>query len=154
MIPLLFTSVEFYVVAFIIAAAIIALSVKPASRGQAETIFVKGVLDCDSSNSPAHPEICLKVNDDNSVTLIRKGLDDVTDTSAVTLVITKISFNLQIKERVASLPGQPVNQAVFSLDFLAPERYHITYQAENSERFTAFSLLVKPGISFCKTLNQ
>lgn len=149
MILLSFTSVEFYVIAFIIAAAIIALCIKPASRGEAETIFVKGVL---SSAESTPPSIQIKVNPDNTVTITRRGLTDTTHQSAVTLAITKIGFDLQINERIAPMPGEPANEASFIIDFLAPERYHIKYQAEPAELFAAFTLPVKPGISIEKNL--
>ncbi len=149
MITLFITSVEFYVIALIIAAAIIAFCIKPTARGEAETIFISGILSCNETSTPS---ILIQVNNDNTVTLTRNGLSGVTDKSAITLVITKIGFDLTITERISTLPGHTANQAVFTLDFLAPERYHIKYQAEQPELFTAFTLPVKPGITIERNL--
>lgn len=143
------TSVEFYTISLILAAAIVAICVKPTSYGEVTTEFVKGTPLVGNASEPS---LRISVDDGNMVTIHRLGFDSLTDESAVTLVINKKGFDLEIKERVSLSPGACASEAMFVLDFLSPERYHVTYQADNSERFVAFNLTVKPGNNFVKPL--
>ena len=45
-------------------------------------------------------------------------------------------------------------EAVFVLDFLAPEWYHIQYLNEHDGRFAAFTLHVRPGIHTTRPFKQ
>lgn len=143
------TSVEFYTIAFIVAAAVVAMCVKPPVHGEVITEFVRGTP---TDGIESEPSLQISVDNENRVTVFRLGFEDLTAESVVTLVVNKKGFDLEIKERVSISPGEYVNSAVFMLNFLAPERYHVTYQADNSERFVAFNLTVKPGNRFEKQL--
>ena len=60
-----------------------------------------------------------------------------------------------IEERVTAGPASPVGMAtgaLFNLDFLAPEWYHIRYESERFSEHAAFALHVREGIVMRKPL--
>lgn len=150
---MIFQSVEFYVIAAFVAAAIIAFFSRPASRGVARQHLLAGNLTPDDDDI-ACPSIHLHVNDDGSVTLTRRGVSGIGADGAVSLAVNVIGFDIEIQERqVAGLwPPQSAMQARFTLDFLARERYHLSYSSETAGLFAATSLHVRPGITIDKTL--
>lgn len=150
-----FTSVEFYVLATVVAAAVIGLCAKPTSRGPARTHLLPGILS-DTSDIPADgPALDITCREDGSVIIHRTGLEDITDAGAVSLAITVIGFDISIEERqVIADCGAPRSQVSFALDFLAPEYYHVRYNSDNTGLFAAFTLHVKPGIKIHKQLTR
>lgn len=152
---LLFThSIQFYVIMTVVAAAIIAVVSRPSRRSQARTFLIPGVLDqgdCDTA-----PSITIDVNDDGTITLVRDGLNDVTQSSAVSLAVTMIGFDVTVHERVADgySTDPTCTRATFVLDFMATDRYHIQYIEDRTHRMAAFSLSVRPGIHTTQPLRQ
>lgn len=148
-----FHTVEFYVLMLFVAAAVVALCARPSSRGEALTHLIAGVL---SGGPASEPELAVRVADDGTVFLIRRGLQDVYVGGSAALAITQIGFSLDIKERVIEgVPdGNPFSEAEFALSFLAPEWYHVRYTDERTGRFAAFSLHVRSGITLVRPLVQ
>ncbi len=147
-------SVEFYVVAATVAAAVIALCSRPSSRGEARTHLLSGTLcDCEDAN-PNVQALDITCHEDRSVALTRRGLDGMTTSGAVSLAVTVIGFDITIEERIVTdlRPGQPINTALFTIDFLASERYHIRYNSETTSGFIAFTLHNRPGMRVTKLL--
>ena len=147
-----FNSVEFYVIATVVAAAIVLYFAQPSSRGEARQHLLAGDLSNASGRgwsdtmSP-QASISLRVRDDGAVVLTRYGLNGVSISGAVSLAITVIGFDMTIEERI--VPGNnlddPIDTASFVLDFLAPDRYHLKYNSSSTSSFVATTLLVRPG---------
>lgn len=149
-----FTTTEFYVIASLAAAAIVGFCVKPPSRGQAIESLLAGTL-CDTSDSDPTPRIALSCDDDCRVLLTRHGLDGLTTTGAVSLAATRIASDITIEERVTPTPGgEPVDTALFSLDFIPPGRYHVRYNSESTGLFAAFTLTVRAGNTIIRPLTR
>ncbi len=155
-----FTSVEFYVIATVVAAAIGAYIAKPSFRGEARQHFLSGKLTnstnrnwSDNSDKITGPEISLITRDDGSVAITRHGISGVYESGAVSLAITIIGFDITIEERIVTGNpiDDPIDTASFTLDFLAPERYHLKYNSAATSSFIATTILVRPG--FNKTLS-
>ncbi len=156
------TSVEFYVVAVIVAAAIVAFSARPAGRGPVVQHLLAGDLT-DSGVRGDEQRIELTVNPDNTVILVRRGLRDLDGRCAVSLAIEVKGFDISIKERI-SMPRRradvtstaedlwPVDAATFTLDFLAPEHYHLHYESPSLNLVAVATLHVRPGIRLSKPL--
>lgn len=147
-------SVEFYVLATVVAAAIVAFLVRPSSRGEARQYLLAGELSNASGrnwgeNATFQPAISLIVRDDGAVVLFRHGIDGVSTSGAVSLAITVIGFDITIEERI--VPGnetdEPIDTATFVLDFLAPDRYHLKYNSSATSRFATTTLLVRPDFN-------
>ena len=147
-----FNSVEFYVIATVVAAAIVLYFAQPSSRGEARQHLLAGNLSNASNrswsdNKSVQPAISLIVRDDGAVVLFRHGIEGVTISGAVSLAITVIGFDMTIEERI--VPGNnlddPIDTASFVLDFLAPDRYHLKYNSSSTSSFVATTLLVRPG---------
>ena len=154
-------SVEFYVYATLVAAAIVAFLARPSSRGEASQHLLAGELSNASNRSwsdsnSAQPAISLIVRDDGAVVLFRHGLEGVSSSGAVSLAITVIGFDITIEERI--VPGNnlddPIDTATFVLDFLAPARYHLKYNSSATSSFVATTLLVRPDYEKHLQLNR
>jgi hypothetical protein len=150
-----FHSVEFYVIMMFAAAAVIALCARPSQRGAALTHLVAGWLaDGDAEAAAALHVECLGNGD---VQLRRTGLQGVYATGEVSLAITQIGFDLEIKERIVEgtpVDGAAVHEAVSTLTFMAQDWYHIKYVDEKTGRFAAFTLHVRPGLRQTIELKQ
>lgn len=159
----IFRSVEFYVIATVLAAMIVALCARGDSRGPVREILTAGVITREGEDTPAESEgrepaiefVCL---DDGSVILRRHGISGVTDSGAVSLAMELKGFELKIRERtVAGRPdGEPIDTASFILDFMAPEHYFISYTSDQTSTSTSqtasLTLSVRPGNRVMKRL--
>lgn len=154
-------SVEFYVYATLVAAAIVAFLARPSSRGEARQHLLAGELSNASNRSwsdsnSAQPAISLIVRDDGAVVLFRHGIEGVSSSGAVSLAITIIGFDITIEERI--VPGNnlddPIDTATFVLDFLAPDCYHLKYNSSATSSFVATTLLVRPDYEKHLQLNR
>lgn len=154
-IPLFYiSSVEIYVMATIVATAVVALCVRPSSRGRAHEYLLSGVLcqfcgeSADDSPEAKEPGISFECLDNGNVLLTRYGLQGLTDADAVSLAVTVIGFDVMIEERIhrGSAPGEPIDTALFTLEFLGRERYHIRYNSEPTSMATSLSLSNRDGL--------
>lgn len=94
----IFQTVEFYVIAVLIAAMIVALVARPASRGEARQYLLVGDLIACGNDNPA---ITLRANNDGSVTLTRHRIEGITSTGAVSLAVNVIGWDIVIEERLS-----------------------------------------------------
>lgn len=152
----IFQTVEFYVIVCVVAAAVVALAALPSKRGEAQLFMVAGELSGDDADAgSAEAALDVTCNDDGSVTLRRTGLSGMTSSGAVSLAATVIGFDVNIQERLSSGyrddPATPT--ATFSLDFIARERYHVTYRSDDTGLFAAFTLQNRPGLHITKRLS-
>ncbi len=149
----IFNTVEFYVIAAVIAAAIVAFTAKGGDRGPVRQFLLPGVLT--RSDIPQAPAIELICCDDGAVVLRRHGLPDMALSGAVSLAINVKGFDVEIKERiVAGQPGDTdtVDTASFILEFMGAERYFISYTSEDTGLFAALTLHNRPGIRASKAM--
>ncbi|MCM1356247.1 MAG: hypothetical protein NC212_07570 [Staphylococcus sp.] len=140
-------SVEFYVIAAVIAAAILAFTARGGAKGPVRQYLLPGVLS--KAIEPREASIELLCCDDGSVVLHRHGVAGITLSGAVSLAVEVSGFDVRIKERtVAGKRGDTdgIDTASFVLDFMAPERYFISYTAEDAGLFAALTLHNRPGI--------
>jgi hypothetical protein len=150
----IFQTVEFYVITSVIAAAVVAYMAIPAQRGEVKLHLLAGELF--EGSRDAVPSIEFHCNDDGSVTMLRRGLQGIHASGAVSIAVKVIGFDLMIEERLTqgSVLDLEMAEAQFNLDFLAPEWYHIKYNSEDIGRFCAASLHVRPGLVLRKELMQ
>lgn len=149
------SAVEIYVLLAVAAAAVVALCVKPSARGEAVTRLLAGRL-CRLEDVPAQtPSVDFECLDDGNVLLSRRGLKDLNESGAVSLVVTVIGFDVTVEERIVAGcdGGEPVDTALFTLDFLGPERYHIRYVSEPTASAASLTLHNRPGMHISRTLS-
>lgn len=147
-----FNSVEFYVIAVVIAAAIVGFMAKNSSPGPVRQILLPGQLIDTECDMPAVEFDC---RPDGSVTMTRHGLVDITDRGAVSVAITVKGFEVAIEERLThgvALDATVVNAARFELDFMGSEHYFITYTSPALNLFCALTLHNRAGIHTFKPL--
>lgn len=147
-----FHSVEFYVLATLVAALIVGFIAKPSSRGEARQHLLAGKLSNESNRTwsdiaTMQPSISLRVRDDGTVQLTRHGVQGVSTSGAVSLAVTMIGFDVTIEERI--VPGnnldEPIDTATFEMKFFAPDRYHLKYNSSTTSSFVSTTLLVREG---------
>ncbi len=150
-----FTSVEFYVVAAIIAAAVIAFASRPASVGAVRHFLLVGNL-CDvTDDDDMQPRVAVRCTDSGDVLLSRFGLEGVTTNGGVSLVIDVKGFEITIEERIAAAEGgEDVNAALFNLDFMGHERYSVRYENKDMELIALFTINNRPGMEFVAPLRR
>ncbi|MCM1164262.1 MAG: hypothetical protein NC339_08450 [Muribaculaceae bacterium] len=148
----IFQSVEFYVIAVVVAAAIIAILGRKPSGGAVRQYLLPGLLTSDGDAVvPMPPSVEFVCADDGTVTLHRRGLRGVREDGAVSLAIDVKGFDVAIKERIVPgrEPWQPVDTASFVLDFMGKEHYFISYTTEltpvESGLFASLTLHNRPG---------
>lgn len=141
----IFQSVEFYVIATLVAALIAGVALRPAARGEAVTRLLGATLSHVECDGEAMVEAI--VGDDGSVDIIRRGLPPLSDTGAVSAKVTVTGRDIKVEERIVRGRGEgmPVDTAEFTLDFLAPDRYHLQYVSEPTGMSAAMPLNVLPG---------
>lgn len=145
--------VEFYVIAAVVAAAVLAFAARGEQKGPVRQYLLAGVLSHECvRDQPSVEAIC---NEDGSVVLRRHGLRDINDNDAVSLAVNVKGFDVEIKERRATghrTGGETVDTASFILDFMACERYFISYRSDEDGLFCSFALHNRSGIRTEKRL--
>lgn len=146
-----FHSTEFYVILFVVAAAVVGIFARPGNRGAAVTNLIAGDL---SVTPDTTPRVEIDCGDDGTVTLRRYGVEGINTSGAVSIAVTLIGFDISIEERlVEGQPGDPdINTATFKLDFLGHEHYHMKYNSQASSRFMAATISNRPGFHSVKPL--
>ena len=157
MLPLsILQSVEFYVIAVVVAAAVVAFLGHKPQGGPARQYLLAGVISQEGVSD--RPSIELLCGDDGSVILRRHGLRGVREDGAVSLADGGKGFDVRIIERVVPgrEPWQPVDTASFILDFMGREHYFISYTSESrsseSDLFASLTLNNRPGNRVAKNL--
>lgn len=141
----MFGSIEFYVVAVFIAAAVIGLAAMPRSKGEARTFLYAGELAPDIT--PSEAGILAHVDNHGRLEIYRYGLEGISMAGAYSLAVKIIGFDVTIEERLTTGTRSAENAAIgfASIDCLGPERYHIQYRSEATGRSAAFSINIRPG---------
>ncbi|MDE6491268.1 MAG: hypothetical protein K2L49_08945 [Muribaculaceae bacterium] len=143
-----FHSVEFYVIAAVVAAAVIALAARPSQRGTARTWLL--YPDPIPGNHEDTPALTVECDDSGDVVVTRSGLPQ--GIGSVSLSVTLIGRDLSIEEQLipASISVDPMAGAVVRLDFFGRERYHLSYSSPSQSLFVAMDFTVRPGMRVVK----
>ncbi|MCM1517129.1 MAG: hypothetical protein NC117_00610 [Pseudoflavonifractor sp.] len=146
-----FQSVEFYVIATLVAAVVAAMALRPASRGAVSEYLVPSVLTCEGEDVPG---VEAEVTADSVLRLTRKAIPAVMSTGAVSARVTVSDKDIKVEERVVfgRIPGDAVDTATFMLDFLSPGRYHLQYVSESTGMSAAMTVNIRPGYRVSRRL--
>lgn len=151
-------TVEWCVIGFIAAMAVLAVVLKPSPKHEAMTMFFRGDMEASGlAGNVEEPELEAYVAD-RGLVIIRRGFDGLlrSDGSSVALAVTVAGQDITIKERVASGHGDEFRgEAVFDASGLRLRgNYHVRYVSDDLSRSTAFSLLFSPGVRVRRALRQ
>ena len=146
-------SIEFYVVAAFVAAAVIGIVAMPKSRGEVRTFLYAGELD--SSACDTEPSVVAHVDNHGRLEIYRYGLEGVGMAGAFSLAVKINGFDVTIEERLTTghMSAGEAAMGYACIDCLGPERYHIQYRSEATGRNAAFSLNIKPGNEITRLLS-
>lgn len=113
-----FRTVEFYIVATVVAAAVIILSTRPSGSKPVQTRFARATFEPDTEPSDAEPSLEVSVRDDGMVVFTRHGLGRIREGTVVALAITVKGFDVTLKERItaASLHAESMYARLESQD--------------------------------------
>ena len=144
-----FQTVEFFVIAALSAAAIVAYMCMPKSRGEAVVHTVAGELSAGDGGDGEEPELLVEVR-------TRSGIEGITASGAVSVAATVCGFDMNVEERrMRGFSNDArIDKARFVLDFMAPEWYHVRYANSDTGEFCSFRLHVKPGIKMRRRLKR
>lgn len=167
----IFTSIEFYVIATVVAAAVIAASAMPSRRGPVRTFLFAGRLLPDSGPDwyrmdveADTPAVQFTVTDEGLLKVQRYGLEGISADSAFSLAVEIAGLDVVINERLtpsrrpgvyAPAPCGPddiMPEAEAVLDCFGRERYHFRYYSEATGRSCAFYLNIAPGNTIARNL--
>lgn len=146
----IFTTIEFYVIAAVVAAAIVAFMGKRDDPNAARQILLPTTLR--HSGADHDDAIELIALDDGNVILRRHGLKGIGSNGAVSLAITVKGFDVMIKERLTPGDGEPADTAEVELDFMGQEHYFINYTSEQADRVAAFTFHNRPSMHVIKKM--
>ena len=147
-------SVEFYVILFTVAAAVVGLCVRPSDGGEVVTYILQGRRTRTADDSS--PAITVRCRADGSATFVRSGLE-MSDDADASYMVTRRGFDLLIEEHiVGSSPDGPTVPASveFTLSNLSPERYHVRFDSRQSSLTAIFTLTVRDGFTASRPLNH
>lgn len=137
-------SVEFYVIAFVVAMALVTLLIGQRSRGKATTNIDQ--LNLTPSTTDEAGQLTITSEDTDRVTIGRTGLP-LFEGDTVILVSTVIDDKWHIEEKRATKgrgPNVAMDGAV-EVSFLRPERYHVRYDSEITGQWCTFKHTHHPG---------
>lgn len=152
----IFQSIEFYVIAAAIAAAIVAACIVPSDRGPVRTFLFAGILTDPASETtpPSGQGIVAQVDDSGYLVIYRFGLEGVYGNGAYSLAVKIAGFDVTVEERLT--PGirscPLMTQAHAVLDCFGAERYHFRYNSEATGRSAFFTLNIRPGNKITREL--
>lgn len=148
-----FSTVEFYVIITIVAAAIIAISCRPISKGPAYEKLLGSNLE---ESDDYIPSIRLQCLADGKIILTRFGIDSLNSDGAASIAIKKIGTDVLIEERLVTGKGVhiPCLKATFIIDFMPFGKYHLRYNSNSTGLFCAFPFTVKPDMIVTKHLKR
>ncbi len=140
-----FTTVEFYVILAVVAAAILAVASRPDSSGPVREMLMACALDAEPE--PQEPAVSLECLDNGRLVITRTGVTGISGDGAVSLALEIKGLDIRIEERLT--PGRgllvPSMTASCVLPFIRLERYHVAYNSSATGLFAAFSFPAKPG---------
>ena len=145
-------SLEFYVIAFAVAIALVALMARPADKGEAQTLFARGV-----ANEPSGEDgIVMTTDSDGRLEWTRHGAHLDTPDCQVNCAITVIDNDIKIIERKADDSWRKYTTPTATFTSPAcrrhPGRYHLycrRHGAANGRPPTSASPLLCPRGSMC-----
>lgn len=157
-----FQSTEFYVILFLAAMAIVAFIAIPHTSGPVSEYLIGSTLSSNVlspttlSPPPGAPAISIDCDDSGAVWLRRTGLKGVDATGAVSAKVVVKGFNITVFERIVEgrYGDNPVDTALFELDFLAPERYYLRYESEATNSAATLAFRNTPGYHAQSPLRQ
>lgn len=157
----MFSSIEFYVISAVVAAAIIAYAALPRSRGAVRTFFFTGILHEATSGEAERIETALgsaaairaHVDDHGRLVMERAGLQGIYTDGACNLAVKISGFDVTIEERLTpGRRGWPASAATATIDCLGAERFHFLYNSEATGQKAAFTLRIAPGNTIIRQL--
>ncbi len=131
-----FHTTEFYIILFIVAAAIVAYAALPHRGGAVREVLLAADLIPSDPSSPAdaRPAIEVYCDERGNVMLKRSGLPDIYLSGTVSAKVEVKGFNITVYERLTQARDGDYScragSALFTLDFLGSERYYLRYESE------------------------
>lgn len=123
---------------------------------QSDESELSDLSELSDSPDPAIPGIDVDCDDSGTVWLRRTGLRCVDATGAVSAKVIVKGFNITVYERIVEgrYGDNPMDTALFELDFLAAERYWLRYESESTTSAATLSFRNTPGYHAQANLKQ
>ena len=148
------TSTYTYILLLFVAAAFVAYIARPRSRGEAvQRLLAVTLID---GLPEGGPRLSIRCLEGAKVHIERLGVENLTVSGAISLAVSFVGKDVEIKERVSyGYPADaPVCGAMFDIDMTGYEWRHVKWIDEETGLWCAFTLHVRPGIKFEVTLRR
>lgn len=138
-----FSSIEFYILAFAVAFAIVGITMKPSERGPAKTFFAHGFVD---DNTTEEPGIIISYDGD-MLRITHAGVDIRDRHIQFNYAITIIGNDITVNERAAH-SNEPVDSLTDKIDItmtterITPGRYHLKFTADWLSQWASTRIVV------------
>jgi len=141
-----FTTVEFYVILAVVAAAILALASRPDSTAPVKEILLACALEEDADS--IQPAVRMECLNSGRIVLTRIGVSNLCGDGAVSLAVEVKGVDIRIEERLTLGRGlqMPSVTASCIFPFIRLDRYHVVYNSASTGLFAAFTFPAKPGV--------
>ncbi len=142
----------------VVAAAIVALAARPHNAGAVKELLLGGeLIPFSPADRGDDPEVEISCTGSGRVIIVRRGLQDISMTGAVSLAIKIKGFDISIEERLTpgSAYDDPAGSAMFTIDTLAPEEYyHFRYNSSAISRSVTFTFHTRPSLTATHPLRR
>lgn len=132
---------ELCVMLLLVAAVAIVWVVRPQSTGAAAEYLLPSKLVAGDENACVEPSVEISCDESGNVVLRCRGLSGITMSGAISAKVIVKGFDIFVNERAVagSETGAYASEAVFTLDFLASERYFLRYESEENSAAVSFA---------------
>lgn len=149
-----FSSVEFYIMAFVANFAIVGFLMKPAYKGSAQTYFARGEL----KESDSSPEVGIEYTLDGELIITRYGVFTDTLNCQFNYSIKVIGNDITVSEKKVIDSFYEVRPCTVDITMktkaIRPGRYHIKIETEWSDQWAAGSIRVSEPFKKTMDLRQ
>ncbi len=143
----IFTSVEFYIIAFVVAMALVGVMFNPSKHGEAITYFANGCIK--PALSDGMPTLESIGEDNRRLVLVHRCVAvPIGVTSSIAIVLS--GSDMRVSEKFNIPKGIEPEEAeicdiIYTIDFLLAQRYHLYFESAADGTYASMSVLNNEG---------
>lgn len=135
----LFTSVEFYIIAFVVAISIVGFMLHPSSKDSAITYYFKAEL---LPSQSVEQSLYVEALEDGNLKIIHRGVHSEDDcVNAIALSIIGSDLRIIEKQTPVATMDSPLYDVVYVIDKLRASRYHLYFDSQTTNSYATTSLV-------------
>lgn len=133
-----FTSVEFYVIAFIVAMTLAVFIMKPNEKGAAQTYFYTAQIMYSEAKEQS---LLVEALENGKMIIIHRMVNaDENTIPAIALSIIGNDIKIVEKQTPQAHPDMPFMDAVYIVDCIKGSKYHLHFDSQATTSYTSTSI--------------